>query len=451
MNRRCLLGCGMAVWLLAAGPARAHFLFLHIGPPAEAGRSAEVFFSDHADAGDPKFVGKIAHTQLWLQEASGELRPLTVRQGTDRLRATLPAAGSVVVVGRCEYGVLARPGQTPFLLRYYPKGMAGDPAELKRRPACGKTPVEIMGVVEGDEVRLTVLRDGKPVPGAELRTVDVKLDNEKLVAGSDGQAVWRPKAPGRYAVYAHVTTPTAGEQAGKKYAEVREYATLAFAWPLGQKGAEPEAAALFEDAVAARAQWKGFPGFRARIRGEVDGRAFEGNVTVDRSGEVRLEAGEGPAVEWVKEQLESMAMHRGAGSSGGGGSGPKPAFRFADAEEGNPLGRLLVSEGGRSVASYRVKDRQILVVNRYGKQNMTITVLDNERNPDGKFLPRSYTVQYWDGQTGALRRVEAIQERWQRVGSWDLPTVHTVTSAGDGGLAVRSFTLAEHRLLGEAP
>jgi hypothetical protein len=39
-----------------------------------------------------------------------------------------------------------------------------------------------------------------------------------------------------------------------------------------------------------------------------------------------------------------------------------------------------------------------------------------------------------------------VLERWQRVGSWDLPTLHTVTLASDNGLAVRSFTLSPHQL-----
>src|SRR5262249_49578836 len=130
------------------------------------------------------------------------------------------------------------------------------------------------------------------------------------------------------------------------------------------------------------------------------------------------------------------------------GDRPKPVLRFADDDVEHPLGRLLIFEGGRFASSYRVKDRQIVVVNRHlGKQLMTITVLDNERNRDGHFLPRSYTVQYWDAATGDLRRTETIHERWQRVGAWDLPTLHTVTLASDGGLAVRSVTLAKHQLL----
>ena len=50
---------------------------------------------------------------------------------------------------------------------------------------------------------------------------------------------------------------------------------------------------------------------------------------------------------------------------------------------------------------------------------MTITVLDNDRNPEGGYLPRSYTVQYWDAASGRLDRTESVQDRWIGVGGFD--------------------------------
>ena len=68
--------------LLSGGDARAHFLFIRIDPMAEGGRWAEVYFSEQAEAGDPKFVDKIAPTQLWVQTATapGEFQPLVVHK-----------------------------------------------------------------------------------------------------------------------------------------------------------------------------------------------------------------------------------------------------------------------------------------------------------------------------------------------------------------------------------
>ena len=89
---------------------------------------------------------------------------------------------------------------------------------------------------------------------------------------------------------------------------------------------------------------------------------------------------------------------------------------------------------------------QISVVNRHmGRQTMTITVLDNTPNAEGKFLPRTYQVQYWDAATGRLDRVETVQDRWARVGRWDLPAGHTVATTTDAGLSVRSVTLTGHK------
>jgi hypothetical protein len=413
-----------------------------------AGRAAEVFFSEQAEAGDPRFVAKIAHTKLWLLDGAGKTAPLKIVQASDRLRAHLPVSGSVAVLGECQYGVLHRPKQKPFLLRYYPKAIAGSPEDLNRLPACGKVPLEIIAKFEGKRVTLSALRNGKPVPHAVFHTVNSSLQNEKLTADESSRVCWKPPTADTYSVYTSDTVTDVRKLGDEAYAEIREFATLAFTWPLADKGADPKAVALFEEALATRAQWQGFPGFRARVEGKVDGRAFAGTVAVDGAGGVQLKTDDGAVQTWVKDQLESMAMHRGAGPASGSPKRATPVLRFGDGEVDHPLGRLLIFEGGRFASSYRVKDKQIAVVNRnIGKRNMTITVLDNDKNKDGKFLPRTYTVQYWDAATGALRSTEAIVDRWVRVGLWDLPTAHTVTVASGSGLSVRGFTLSKHELL----
>ncbi len=94
-----------------------------------------------------------------------------------------------------------------------------------------------------------------------------------------------------------------------------------------------------------------------------------------------------------------------------------------------------------------MKDKQLATVNRViGGQNMTITVLDNHENAEGKFLPHLYTVQYWDEATGQPLRTETVEDRWTRVGQWDLPKRHTVTAASADGYEVRTFRLSGHEL-----
>jgi hypothetical protein len=127
-------------------------------------------------------------------------------------------------------------------------------------------------------------------------------------------------------------------------------------------------------------------------------------------------------------------------------------LRFAETRDDHSLGRLVIFEGGRFASSYRIRDKQIMVVNRHlGKENMTITAVENERNADGKFLPRGYVVHSWESGTGRLLRTETVRDRWRRVGSWDLPATHEVTTAADSGFSVQRFTLSKHELERKKP
>jgi hypothetical protein len=437
------MAAAMVFWL--AGAAHAHFLFVRICPPAEGGRAAEVYFSEYAAAGDPRFIDKVATAQFWIQRTPGEFRPLAMQKLSDRLRAHVPLDGTLLVAGQWDYGVRAVPGQAPFLLRHYSKAVAGQPDEINQLKPKG-TRLEVVASFDGDRVVLTALLDGQPLAGAKFTAVDSDLVDHKLEGNADGQATFTPPAASVYSIYTSHVDATSGEQDGKSYREVREFATLAFTWPLVSHEADPEAVKLFEGALAARAVWQDFPGFTAKVGGEVEGRPFSGEAKVAADGSVALELDEEPLAEWVQEQLESITMHRAAGQAPSA-EGPRPVLRFADDRVDHPLGRLLAFEGGHFATSYRVKDDQITSVNRVlDGQNMTIRVLDNERNAEGKFLPRSYTVQYWDEATGRLERTESVHDRWTRVDKWDLPLEHTVTAASRDGFSVRSLRVTEHQM-----
>lgn len=423
----------------------AHFLFIRINPQAEAGRSVEVFFSELAAAGDPRFITKVAPTTLVMQTQPGEFKPLAVERGVDRLRGALPVNGPVSVDGMLLYGVLKR--EVPFRLEYYPKSMSGDAEALNAMKANSSRPVEIVPHFDGETVTLTLLQNGKPVPHAKFTTVDDDLANEELEADASGKAVFKPGSPGHYCIYAKVVVNEGGELDGTKYTEVRLFPTLAFHWPLVRTEADPEAVKLFQDAVATRAVWHNFPGFTAAIEGSAAGRSFTGTATVAADGAVTLKIDEETSADWVKEQLGSIVMHRRAESE----SQP-PTLYFSDRETSHPLGRLLTFVGGQFASSYRVQDGQIREVNRnFGEQNMTITVLENTKNAEDKFLPHLYNVQYWNAADGKLSKSQTVENRWQRVGDFDLPTLATMTEASSSGVLIKTLRLSEHKLLTAAP
>jgi hypothetical protein len=91
-----------ALLFQALGTAQAHFLFVRICPPAEGGRVAEVYFSEYATAGDPRFIDKVASAEFFVQTTPGEFRPLPLRKLSDRLRAHVPVDGTLMVAGRLD-------------------------------------------------------------------------------------------------------------------------------------------------------------------------------------------------------------------------------------------------------------------------------------------------------------------------------------------------------------
>jgi Protein of unknown function (DUF3386) len=440
--RSCTIPLAMLTLAALATPASAHFLFARIRPAAEGGRAAEVYFSEYASAGDPRYIDKVASAQFWMTTGSSGFQPLAMRKLSDRLRANVPLEGPVVVAGRLDYGVLARPGETPFLLRHFSKAVAGKSDELNAMPAKGDH-MEVVATFEKGKVVLAARLDGKPIGNTTFFVVDADLSTEELKADGEGRATFEPERPGTFSVYVQHVDKSEGEYKGKAYREIREFATITFSWPLVASATDPEAVKAFTSALAARAVWQDFPGFTAKIAGQVEERPFDGKVTVDRDGGVKLDLTDDVLQSWAQEQLESITMHRAAGQR----STEPPTLRFADDDTENPLGRLLAFEGGQFASSYRVKDNQITVVNRFlDGQNMTITVLDNEKNAEGLFLPRSYTVRYWDGASGKLDRMETVHDRWTRLGKWDLPLEHVVTASSDGGFSSRSFRLSDHEL-----
>lgn len=344
------------------------------------------------------------------------------------------------VTGRCEYGVLKR--DKSFLLRYYPKAVSGKPEDLKKLGPHAAIPLQIMPEFTADSVTLTVLHQGKPLANTIVTTVDADLQNEELKTDEAGRVTWKLPAAGPYAVYVKHVTPQAGTRNGEAYDEIREFATVGFDWPLDDSRVDAAAVAMFEKAIAARAAWPDFKGFSSKISVYLDGRHHEGAVTVKADGEVSFDGEpkleDEAACDWVRDQLRSMVTHRVPSS----GIRSKPVLNFADGDLEHPAGRLLTFHGGRFASTYRVRDDEITVVNRnLGRENMSLQMLDSERNTDGKVLPRAYQVQYRDAETGAISRVETVRTRWQRVGKFDLPETINQTVSTAGGNSVRSLTL----------
>src|SRR5205807_2065783 len=131
------------------------------------------------------------------------------------------------------------------------------------------------------------------------------------------------------------------------------------------------------------------------------------------------------------------------------GSELKTPCAFADEVTDHPMGRAIRVLNDEYHSSYRIRDRQVIEVNRRLGPTMrfTITVLANRKNAEKKYLPASYVVNTWNVKTGALQSSVTHHNTWRRVGKFDLPLACTVVSASGDGLVNRTLEFSNHKLL----
>jgi uncharacterized GH25 family protein len=440
---------------LAALPVRAHFIWI---VPEKEGGKAKVIFSEDLNPDSNVPVNKIAKTELFLRADKGKSIPLKWSEGKDAYTITIPDKKMQVVGAVCRYGVLQRGKDEPFLLNYYAKSLVSHSfekgSETYVTTPWSQLPLDIMVVLtDGEEPRLRVLWQGKPAAGVEVvLLLPGKEKPATCKTDKDGFFDLTETKTGLYGIRVGYTQAQEGELEGKKYKQVRHYTTFTFepvicdnptkGKTLGAKVADPAATKLLADARAARAQWTNFPGFRADLEVNLNGKVSKGKVEVSFKGKVTVTLDEEAAAKWARGILASTVSHRLDNSAA-----LDTPCAFADSIAHHPLGRAIRVLNDEFHSSYRVRDRQIIVVNRQMKEvRFTITVMHNILTKDKKYLPSDFVVNTWDLKTDALRSSETHHQSWKRVDTFDLPGTTTVVTATAGQLEARSLKLSNHKL-----
>ena len=201
--------------------AQGHFPFI---VPEGKGETAKVVFSDSLEPDTKVNIEKLAGTKLVLRDAAGKETPLEWKKGEGFYAVTVPGAGDRVVYGVTDYGVLQKGEEKPFKLVYYPKAVIGA-AAAKTATVGEKLPLEVAAEGAGGKVKFRVLAAGKPA--ANLEVTVMLPDGAKKAATTDAGG-YTPEydAAGRYGVYAKLIEAKTGDLGGKKFDEVRHYATL---------------------------------------------------------------------------------------------------------------------------------------------------------------------------------------------------------------------------------
>jgi hypothetical protein len=455
-----LLFASLALFL-AASAVQAHFVWILPGE----GNKVKVVFSDQLAPDQAELLDRIKHTKLFALDEKGEQQELKLTKVDNCFEATLPA-GAKCVHGHCVYGVFQRGEGKPMLLTYYATCNMGNTT-----PALNwdTMPIQVKQEKPG---MFTILHANTPLANTDVVVYGPEgFKQQTLKTNTEGtinlDLSTAPK--GTYGLRILQSAAKAGTHEGKKYEETRTYLTYVFTHgtataglhyygareislvtkgddtvtPAGKE--DPEASKLLAEARAARAGWTNFPGFTADMEVNIDGKVYKASVTVDAKGKLQIADLDKTAEPWVKRTMASLVSHR----LGDTASMQTPCA-FADQEANHPQGRLVNVLNDEMHSSYRIKDQQIMVVNRMmGESKFSITMLENRKNEEGKYLPTTFVVHYWDAKTGQLTKAESNLQTWTRVGGFDLPTVVKVITVGKE-VNVKQLTLSNHKLLSVA-
>lgn len=190
-----------------------------------------------------------------------------------------------------------------------------------------------------------------------------------------------------------------------------------------------------------------FGGFRARLRIQWDGKQHSGTLLFKppRALEVTLEDEE--ARRRVEETVRSMIFHRMPPRRRDRTQPQKP-LRLG-IPDSHWLGRK-VYLGDRYESSYRIRDNQILEINRQmGDTRLVITVIENQFTPKGRHLPRHFLVTLFDMETGALKSASAYTDEYVEMEGNFLPKRRQITSTRKGRTQNLDILMEEIELLEE--
>jgi uncharacterized GH25 family protein len=207
-----------------ATAASAHFPFL---VPTEPGKGKAVFSDFLKPDAEGVPVDKIANTKLVvIADGKASDLPWTLDKTANCYTYDVPGTGSRLVVGTTDYGVLQRGDSKPAWLRYHPKAVFGDIPAADKATAGDRVPLELVPIAEGGKVRFKALANGKPYPKAEVTVIVPGEEKKKILTTDDAGMTDAVDKPGQYGAYVRLVEEKPGEQGGKKYDEVRHYATL---------------------------------------------------------------------------------------------------------------------------------------------------------------------------------------------------------------------------------
>jgi hypothetical protein len=439
---------------MAAFPSAASAHFVWVEPTPSSPNSAQICFGEYPTEREAApLLDKVQGVKVYALDGKTR-RELKQIRGENHFRYD-GLESAPVVAGTLDYGVLQR-GDTPaYLLRYETVLLrgAGKPLPTSELARLSQIKTELPYTFTFKQtdsgLQLATWLNGKPVAS----DVSVGKPGEKELTKSrtseSGTLDLPVSASGWYHLRLSAQDGQPVTHEGKEGKFTRTYLSVTFqaekpatAVAAADVKTDADAIKLLKDAHEARAHWNAnFPGFTADAEYTWQGKQVKGTITVDAQYNIKYDLGNKDAETSLRSSFGSLIMHRG-----GGGETPQYAASWKD-NDASPLGRA-INLNDKYGSVYRVKDRQIMQVNRTmgPTSRFTTNVLENESGRMG-FLPRAWTVSYYDTTKNELTRSSTTHVTWKWLGDVFVPATLNTVVAHNEGTDVTGLVLTNQKLL----
>lgn len=186
-------------------------------------------------------------------------------------------------------------------------------------------------------------------------------------------------------------------------------------------------------------------GFTADVVLNDNGKIAKGviNYDVGQGADLQIKEGDAANKPWGIATIVNLLGHR-RNRKFEEGDGRHP-ITFAE-DDHSPAGRrVLLSDPMKS--SYRIRDGRVTQVDRTaGQDHFVISVMEEMPASAGRFLPRHFTVTYFDAKTGAVKRTETFTDEYMEVDGVWFPSSRRLLLAENGEVVTRIVEFRNPRI-----
>lgn len=208
--------CTTIAMLTFVSSAPAFFLFL--GPVSPAEPQLMLFAGDRPKAEEKVSTDAFTGAKVQILAPDGSLSSSNLGPNSSpKLDPTRVSA----VMATVEYGVITR-GASPMFVVHHAKFVA-KPSE---KPTLGGQALEITPIVRGSEVCFRVTSQGNAKAGVDVSVWVLGEKSARAVRTDETGTTPGFKQMGEYSVRCSTIEKQDGEHVGRKYGQVRHYATL---------------------------------------------------------------------------------------------------------------------------------------------------------------------------------------------------------------------------------